>query len=166
MAVFHGCSHPPNTFVTCNLNFLPKIWSKFVVHSPDPFKDALKRPITNISPSIRTPHHDGLLPSPQPCALAHNNPPLPSMLTQCSIKNLREQHLFQNNGWTKLEAVQLADKLEAKQAMAKADRECWKKLEKQFKQIHGLFSFDLYDDNQEQARRDTCIRERCNIDIS
>ncbi len=65
-----------------------------------------------------------------------------------------------------MEAVQLADKLEAKQAMAKADRECWKKLEKQFKQIHGLFSFDLYDDNQEQARRDTCIRERCNIDIS
>jgi hypothetical protein len=35
--------------------------------------------------------------------------------------------------------VQLADKLEAKQAMEKADWECWKKLEEGFEQLHGLF---------------------------
>jgi hypothetical protein len=51
----------------------------------------------------------------------------------------------------KMEAVQLADELEAKQAMAKSDWGYWKKFEKQFKQINGLFSFDLYDNNQEQA---------------
>jgi hypothetical protein len=35
-------------------------------------------------------------------------------------------------GWTKWEAMQLADKLEANRAMAKADWECWKKLEEGF----------------------------------
>jgi hypothetical protein len=62
--------------------------------------------------------------------------------------------------------VQLTDKLEAKQAMVKADWECWKKLKDQFEQIHGLFSFDLYDDNQEQANWDARTRERCNVDVS
>ncbi len=35
--------------------------------------------------------------------------------------------------------MQLADKLEAKQAMAKADWECWKELEEGFEQFHRLF---------------------------
>jgi hypothetical protein len=48
--------------------------------------------------------------------------------------------------------VQLADKLEAKQATAKADWEFWKKLEEGFKQFHGLFLFDLVDDDQDDAR--------------
>jgi hypothetical protein len=59
------------------------------------------------------------------------------MPTQRSRQNLRDRRLFQYNGWTKWEAVQLADKLKAKQEMVKADWECWKKKEKQFKQIHG-----------------------------
>jgi hypothetical protein len=146
-AGLHGLSPPPYTFVASNLSFLPIIWSKSVVHSPDLFKDALKRPITTIPPFITTTHYDGSLPSPFSCALANNGPPLPSMLTQHLRPNLREWHLFQNDGWTKWEAVQLADKLEAKQAMAKADWECWKKLEEQFELIHGLFSFDLNDDD-------------------
>jgi hypothetical protein len=137
-----------------------------MAHSPDPFKKALKRPINNIQPSITTTHHDGGLPSPLSCALAGNNSLLPSMLTQCSRHILREWRHFQNDGWTKWEAVQFADKLEAKRAMAKADWECWKKLKEQFKQIHEIFSFDLYDDDQEQAHQDACTRERCNVDIS
>ncbi len=47
--------------------------------------------------------------------------------------------------------MQLADKLEAKREMVKADWECWKKKEKQFEQIHGPILFDLDDDDQEQA---------------
>ncbi len=137
-----------------------------MVHGPNPFKDALKKPITTIPPSITTTHHDGGLPSPLSCALANNYPPLPSMLTQHSRQNQRERHLFQNNGWAKWEAVQLADKLEAKQATAKADWECWKKLEEQFEQIHGLFTFDLVDNDQEQACWDACTRNRCNADVS
>jgi hypothetical protein len=74
-AALHGHSPPPYTFVTSNLNFLPKIWSKSVVYSPDLFEDACKRPITNIPPSIIITHHDGGLPSPLSCALANNNPP-------------------------------------------------------------------------------------------
>ncbi len=66
----------------------------------------------------------------------------------------------------KWEAVQLAEELDTKQAMAKADWECWKKLEEQFEQIHGLFSFDLHDDDQEQACQDACAREQCNVDVS
>jgi hypothetical protein len=142
-AALHGRFPPPYTFITSNLNLLPKNWSKSVAHSPDPFEDALKRPITNIPSSNTNTHHDGDLPSPLSCALADSNTPPPSTLTQCSRKNLREWRLFQNGSWTKWEAVQLADKLEAKRAMAKADWECWKKLEKQFEQIHGIFSFDL-----------------------
>jgi len=41
--------------------------------------------------------------------------------------------------------VQLADKLEAKRAMEKADWECWKKLEE-------TYLFDLDYDNQEDTR--------------
>jgi hypothetical protein len=88
------------------------------------------------------------------------------MLTQNLRQNLKERHLFQNDGWTKWEAVQLVDALEAKQAMAKADWECWRKLGERFEQIHGLFSFDLDDDDQEQACQNACTRERCNSDVS
>ncbi len=42
--------------------------------------------------------------------------------------------------------------------MEKADWECWKKLEEGFEQFHGLFLFDLVDDNQEDARQDERIR--------
>jgi hypothetical protein len=65
---------------------------------------------------------------------------------------LREWRLFQNNGWTKWEAVQLADKLEVKQEMAKADWECWTKLKKQFKKNHGPFLLDADDNDQDDAR--------------
>ncbi len=58
--------------------------------------------------------------------------------------------------------MQLADKLEAKQAMAKADWEFWKKLQEQFEQIHGLFLFDSDDDNQESKLVGTHAQE---IDI-
>jgi hypothetical protein len=50
--------------------------------------------------------------------------------------------------------------------MAKADLECWKKLEEQFKQIHGIFSCDLDDNDQEQARWDARTRNKCNADVS
>ncbi len=121
MAALHGCSPPSYTFVTGDLNFLAKIWSKSVVDGPDLLEDALKRPITTIPPSITTTHHDGGLPSPLSYALADDNPPLPLSPTQRSRQNLRERRLFQNSGWTKWEAVQLADELEVKQEIAKAD---------------------------------------------
>jgi hypothetical protein len=92
MAALHDRSPPPYTFVTSNLNFLSKIWSKSVVHSPDPFKNALKRAITNIPPSITTTHHDGSLPSPfalRPCQ-QRPSPPFPSTLTQRLMQNLRD----------------------------------------------------------------------------
>jgi hypothetical protein len=73
-AVLHGSSPPPYTFDTCNLNFLPKIWSKSMVRSPNTFKDALKRPITTNPPSITTTHHDGCLPSPFSYTLADDDP--------------------------------------------------------------------------------------------
>jgi hypothetical protein len=81
-AALNGGSPPPYTFDTCNLNFVPNIWSKSMVHSLDPLKDALKRPITTIPPSITTTHHDGGLPSPFSYTLADDNPPLPSTPTQ------------------------------------------------------------------------------------
>jgi hypothetical protein len=121
MAALHGRPPTPYTFVTGNLNFLPKIWSKSVVHGLDLLKDALKRPITTIPPSITTAYHDGGLPSPLSCALANDKSPLPSSPTQRSRQNLRERRLFQNDGWTKWEAVQLADELEVEQEMAKVD---------------------------------------------
>jgi hypothetical protein len=144
---------------TGDLNLLQKTWSKSVVHSPDPNKDTLKRRITTLPPSITTTHHDGSLPSLLSYTLADDDPPLPSMPTQRSRQNLRNRRLSRNNGWTKWEAVQLADKLEAKREMVKADWECWKKNEKQFERIHGPILFDLDDDDQEQACRDACTRE-------
>ncbi len=110
-AALHGRSPPPYTSITGDLNLLQKNWSKSVVHSPDPNKDTLKRRITTVSPSITTTHHDGGLPSPLSYTLPNNDPLLPSMPTQCSRQNLRDRHLFRNDGWTKWEAVQLADKL-------------------------------------------------------
>ncbi len=101
-----------------------------MVHSPDPNKDTLKRRITTVPASITTTHHDGGLPSPLSYNLAANSPPLPSMPTQRPRQNLRDRCLFRNDGWTKWEAVQLADELEAKQEMVKVDWECWKKKEK------------------------------------
>jgi hypothetical protein len=163
-AAFHGCSPPPYTSVTIGLNLLQKNWSKSVVHSPDPTKDTFKRRITTVPPSITTTHHDGSLPSPLSYTLAADDPPLPSMPTQRSRQNLRDRRLFQNDGQKKWEALQLTDKLEAKQEMMKADWECWKK-KKQFEQIHGPILFDLDDNDQEQAHWDACTRERCNADI-
>jgi hypothetical protein len=81
-----------------------------------------------IPPLITTTHHDGNLPSLLSYTLADDNPPLPSMPTQHLQQNLRERRQFCNDGWTKWEAVQLVDKFEAKQAIEKADWECWKKL--------------------------------------
>jgi hypothetical protein len=61
---------------------------------------------------------------------------------------------FRNDGWTKWEAVQLADELEATQAKAKADWECWKEADKQREaldlQINGPFLFE-WDDLSEEA---------------
>jgi hypothetical protein len=81
-AALHGSPPPPYSFDTSHLNFLPNIWLKFMVHVPDPFKDALKRPITTTPLFIiTTTHHDGGLPSPLSYTLADNNPILPSTLT-------------------------------------------------------------------------------------
>jgi hypothetical protein len=145
-AALHGGSPPPDTFDPCDLKFLPKIWSKSMVHSLDPLEDTLKKPITTIPPSITTTHHDGGLPSPLSYTLADDDPPLPYTRTQHSRQNLRERCRFQNNGWTKWEAVQLADELEATREMVKADWECWKKLEERFS--------DLNEDDQDEACRD------------
>ncbi len=65
----------------------------------------------------------------------------------------------------KWEAVQLADKLEAKQEMVKADWECYKKLEEQFDQINGPFLFDSDEDDQDEACRDERIQERWNVNL-
>ena len=73
---------------------------------------------------------------------------------------------FQNDGWTKWEAVQLADELEATREMVKADWECWKKLEERFKQIHQTFLSDLDEDDQDEAHRDERIRLRWNVELS
>ena len=131
-AALYGRSPPPYTSVTGNLKFLPKNWSKSVVHSLDPSEDTLKRRITTVLPSITTTHHDGGLPSPLSYTLADNNPLLSSIPTQCLRQNLRDRHLFRNDGWTKWEAVQLADELEAEREMTKADWECRKKIDQRF----------------------------------
>jgi hypothetical protein len=120
-AALLGGSLPPYPFVTGDLYFLPKIGSKSVVLGTDPFKDALKRPIITIPPSITTTQHDGGLPSPLSYTLADDDPPHPSTCTQCSRQNLRERNRFRNDGWTKWEAVQLADNLEATRSKVKAD---------------------------------------------
>jgi hypothetical protein len=93
-----------------------------------------------IPPPNTTTHYDGGLPSPLSYTLADDDPPLPSMPTQRSRQNLKERCQCQNDGWTKWEAVQFGEELEAKQAMAKADWECWKKLEEGFEQFHGLMT--------------------------
>jgi hypothetical protein len=72
-------------------------------------KDTLKRPITTLQPSMTTTHHDGGLPSPSSYTLAEDNPPLTSTPTQHLQTNIREGHQFQNDGWTKWEAVQLVE---------------------------------------------------------
>jgi len=77
-AALHGGSPSPYTFDTCDLNFLPKIWSKSMVHSPDPLEDTLKRPITTIPPSITTTHNDGGSPSPLSYTLTDDDPPSPT----------------------------------------------------------------------------------------
>jgi hypothetical protein len=84
MAALPGSSPPPYPFVTGDLYFLQIIWSKSVVLGLDPFKDALKRPITTTPPSITTTHHDGGLPSPLSYTLVDDDPPLPSTRTQRS----------------------------------------------------------------------------------
>jgi hypothetical protein len=68
-------------------------------------------------------------------------------------------------GWKKWEAVQFADELEAKQEMEKADWESWKKSEDLSEQINGPYLSEFDDDDQEQARRDSCTRERWNADF-
>jgi hypothetical protein len=122
-AALLGGSPPSHPFAPGDLYFLSNKWSKSVVHGTDPFKDTLKRPITTISSSITTTHHNGGLPSPLPFSytLADDNPPLPSTRTQRPRQNLRERNRFRNNGWTKWEAVQLADELEATRSKVKAD---------------------------------------------
>ena len=125
-----------------------------MVNGPDQFEDSLNRPITTIPPSITTTHHDGGLPSLLSCTLANNNPPLPSMPIQRSRQNLRELRLFKHDGWTKWEAVQLTDELEAKQAMEKAEWDLWKEADKQWEaldlQINGPHLFE-WDDLSEEA---------------
>jgi hypothetical protein len=162
-AALLGGSPPPYPFVTGDLYFLPKIWSKSVVLGTDPFKDALKRPSTTIPPSITATHHDGGLPSQLSYTLADDDPPLPSTVPKCSRQILRERNIFLNNWWTKWEAMQLADELEATQSKVKADWECWKEAKKQREaldlQINGPFLFE-WDDLSEEALQDADKRLR------
>jgi hypothetical protein len=162
-AALLGGSPPPYPFVTGDLYFLPNIWSKSVVLGTDPFEDALMRPSTTIPPSITTTHHDGGLPSPLSYTLADDDPPVPSTLPKRSRQNLEERNIFRNNGWTKWEAVQLTDKLEATRSTVKADWECWKEAEKEREaldlQINGPFLFE-WDDLSEEALRDVDKRLR------
>ncbi len=53
--------------------------------------------------------------------------------------------------------MQLADELEAKREMVKADWKCWKKLEQQFS--------DSDEDDQDEARRDERMRQRWNVEL-
>jgi hypothetical protein len=97
-AALLGGSPPPYPFVTGDLYFLPKNWSKSVVLGTDPIEDALKMPITTIPPSITTTHHDGGLPSPLSYTLADDDPLLPSTVPKRSRQNLRERNIFRNDG--------------------------------------------------------------------
>ncbi len=137
-------------------------------HSPDLVKDALKRPITTAPPSITTTHHDGGLPPPLSYTLTNDDPPLPSMHTQRLRQNLRDRRLFQNNVWTKWEAVQLADNLEAKQNMEKIEWKYWKEVEKQYEQLVllPLLLSDSDDDGQNEAHQYAwqCVKKRLNAD--
>ncbi len=61
--------------------------------------------------------------------------------------------------------MQLADKLVVKPEMAKADWECWTKLEKKFEQIHGPILFDTDDNNQDDACQDEMIEQKWNMEL-
>jgi hypothetical protein len=104
---------PLHTLSSLAIYIFYQKYGQNVVHGSDPFDDALKRHITTIPPSFTTTHHDGGLLSPLSYTLADDNPPLPSTGTQRSRQNLRERNQFCNDGWTRWEAMQLADELEA-----------------------------------------------------
>jgi hypothetical protein len=132
-AALHGRSPPPYIPVTGDLNLLQK-------NGQNPWFTAriqTKTLLRNASPLYHPPSQPHIMmaacPLPLSYTLANDDPPLPSTPTQPLRQNLRDRCLFRNDGWTKLEAVQLADKLEVKREMVKADWECWKKKEKQFK---------------------------------
>ena len=124
-----------------------------MLYGPDQSEDPLKRRITSAPSSITTIHHGhgGGLPSPLSYTLVDNSPPLSSTPTQPSKAKFKGKAPILKRLLTKWEAVQLADQLEAKQAMAKANWVCWKKLEERVKQIHRPFLLDLDDDVQEDA---------------
>ena len=85
-AAILGPCPPPYAFVTGDLNFPSKIWSKSVVHSADPSEDTLKRFVTTVPPSITTTHHHSGLPSPLSYTLADDDPPLPSIYSTVEAK--------------------------------------------------------------------------------
>ena len=95
-AAILGPCPPPYTFVTGDLNFPSKIWSKSVVHSADPSEDTLKRPITIVPPSITTTHHDGGLPSTLSYTLANDNSPADERVSlsrgQATLERRTKEH--------------------------------------------------------------------------
>ncbi len=161
MAVLHGRSPPPFTFVTGDLNFPPKIWSRSVVYGLDPFKDAHKRPIPTIPPSITTTHHDGGLPSPLswPLLMTTLPSPLPPLNVWGKIwgNGFYFEVMVGQNG--RLCSLQTNWKLNK-------DQECWTKLEKQYRKTHGPFLFDTDDDDQDIACWDERIEQRWNVEVS
>ncbi len=102
-----------------------------MVFGPDPLEDTLKRPITTISLSITTKHYNDRLPSPLSCTHANANDDPPSPLPPLNVCSEIWGNVvyFKMIVLTKWEAVQLADKLEVKQEMEKADWECRTKLD-------------------------------------
>jgi hypothetical protein len=104
------------------------------------------------------------LPSPLSYTLANDNPSLPTYPYSTCVAKFKGQAPIPKHGWTKWEAVQLADELEAEQEMMKADWECWKKIEERFERTHGPFLFDSDKDEQDKAGRDKRIRQRWNVD--
>ena len=81
---------------------------------------------------------------------------LPSLKTYPTFPTKFKGRRFQNEDWTKWEAVQLADELEETREMVKADWECWNKLEERFS--------DSDEDDQDEARRDKRMRQRWNVE--
>ena len=149
-----GRSHLPYTLVTGDLNLVPKNWSKSEVHSPDLYEDVckIKRPIPPSHPPSQT-HIMSRLALPIILHPHWQNPPLPSEYNQCSRQNLREKHRFHNGGWTKWEAVQLMDKLEAKWEIKKAKWSFCKEADK------GLEVLDLWINEQLLLERDDLFEE-------
>jgi hypothetical protein len=145
--------------------FSTKQWAESVLCGPDQSEDPLKRCITTAPSSITTIHHGGGLPSQLSYTLVDNYPPLSSTPTQPSKAKFKGKAPILKRLLTKWEAVQLADQLEAKQAMAKANWVCWKKLEERVKQIHRPFLLDLDDDVQEDASQDKRIKQRWNVEL-